>query len=304
MQFNQTYVPNEASVQMNKPMDQIHNNQVLQQNCSTIPDCPAAWETLLQRKRVEKQFNQTYVPNEASVQVNNPIEQIYNNQVLLQNCPAIPNCPAAWETLLQRRSVEKQFNQTYVPNEASVQVNKPMEQIYNNQVLLQNCPAIANCPAAWETLPQRESVKMQFDQTYAPDKASVQVNKPVDPIHYNQVLLQNCSAIPDCAAAWETPLHRESAEQFQQETEQTINNGYLYSKGHRSTRMPSTKRREKNRERERIRQTRLKGAFNVLRSVIPDYISEREPGDRLSRIQTLRLAKKYIATLHELLETS
>ena len=41
----------------------------------------------------------------------------------------------------------------------------------------------------------------------------------------------------------------------------------------------------------------------MLRSVIPDYFSEREPGDRLSRIQTLRLAKKYIATLHELLET-
>ena len=247
------------------------------------------------------QLNETSVPDETSIQVNKPMDQIQYNQVLQQNYSAIHNCPAAWETLLQGKSVESQLNQTYVPNEASVKVNKPMDQIHNNQVLQHNYSAIPDCPAPYETLPQRESVKMQFNQTYAPDKASLQVNKPMDPVHYNQVLLQNCSAIPDCAAAWETLLQRESVEQSQQETEQTINN--LYSKGHRSARMPSTKRREKNRERERIRQTRLKKAFNVLRSVIPDYISEREPGDRLSRIQTLRLAKKYIATLHELLET-
>ena len=76
-----------------------------------------------------------------------------------------------------------------------------------------------------------------------------------------------------------------------------------YFKGDRSMRMPLYNRRKENRERERKRQARLKGAFNVLRSVIPDYFSKREPGDRMSRIQTLRLAKKYIATLHELLET-
>ena len=123
----------------------------------------------------------------------------------------------------------------------------------------------------------------------------------MDEIRYKQVLLQNCSVIPDCSAALETMLQRESVEEFQQETEQTMS--YLYSKSHRSSGMPLTDRRERNRERERKRQTRLKGAFNVLRSVIPDYLSEGEPGDRLSRIQTLRLAKKYIATLHELLET-
>jgi len=77
----------------------------------------------------------------------------------------------------------------------------------------------------------------------------------------------------------------------------------VHSKRNRSSGMQLSNRRELNRERERKRQTRLKGAFNVLRSVIPDYFSEREPGDRLSRIQALRLAKKYIATLHELLET-
>ena len=77
----------------------------------------------------------------------------------------------------------------------------------------------------------------------------------------------------------------------------------LNSKGHRSSGMPLTNRREKNQERERKRQTRLKGAFKVLRSFIPDRFSEREHGDRLSRIQTIRLAKKHIPTLQELLET-
>jgi len=147
---------------------------------------------------------------------------------------------------------------------------------------------------------------MQFNQTYVPDEATVQVNEPIEQIYYNQVLLQNCLPFPDSPAVWDTLLHGESVEQFQQDSEQTMNNqtmNNLSFKGHRSSGMPLTNRREKNRERERKRQTRLKGAFNVLRSVIPDYFSEREPGDRLSRIQTLRLAKKYIATLHELLET-
>ena len=142
---------------------------------------------------------------------------------------------------------------------------------------------------------------MQFNQTYLPNEAAVQINEPMHQIYYNQVLQQNCSTFPECSAVWDTLLDGESVEQFQQETKQTMN--YLYSKGHRSSEIPLANRREKNRERERKRQTRLKGAFNVLRSVIPDYFSEREPGDRLSRIQTLRLAKKYIATLHELLET-
>ena len=151
------------------------------------------------------------------------------------------------------------------------------------------------------SLPFCNSLQMQFNQTSVPEEALVQLNKPMDEIHYNQVVLQNCSAIPDFSAALETLLQRDSMEKFQQENKQIMNQ--LHSKSHRSSGMPLTDRREKNRERERKRQTRLKGAFNVLRSVIPDYFSEREPGDRLSRIQTLRLAKKYIATLHELLKT-
>ena len=248
------------------------------------------------------QFNQTYVPEETPVQGNKHMEQIHYNQVLPQNCSPFTHCLAAWETLLQCEGEQMQFNQTYVPDKGLVQVNTPMEQIHNNQVVLQSCSAIPDCPATLETLLlNRESVEMQFNQTHVPDKALVQVNTPMEQIHYNQMVLQNCSAIPDCPAALETMLKRESEEKCQQETQQTMNN--LYSKGHRCLGMSLTNRRERNRERERKRQTRLKGAFNVLRSVIPDYFSDREPGDRLSRIQTLRLAKKYIATLHELLET-
>ena len=147
----------------------------------------------------------------------------------------------------------------------------------------------------------RNSLQMQLNQTYVPEEGSVELNKHMEQRHYKQVVLHNCSTISDCPAALESLPQRDSVEEFQQETEQTMT--YRYSKSHRCSGMPLTDRRERNRERERKRQTRLKGAFNVLRSVIPDYFSEREPGDRLSRIQTLRLAKKYIATFHELLET-
>ena len=143
---------------------------------------------------------------------------------------------------------------------------------------------------------------MQCNQTYVPDEAPLQVNKLMEVIYYNQVLTQNYSTFSDCPVSWDTLPETESVEESQRETEQTMNN--LYSTGHRSSGMSLTKRRKLNRERERMRQARLKGAFNVLRSVIPDYFSKREPGDRLSRIQTLRLAKEYIAALQELLETS
>ena len=85
---------------------------------------------------------------------------------------------------------------------------------------------------------------------------------------------------------------------MEQEIEQTRD--YLYSKGHRSLGMLLTNRKERNIERGRKSQARLRRAFNVLRSVIPDLFSDREPGDRLLRNQTLRLAEKYIATLHGL----
>ena len=144
---------------------------------------------------------------------------------------------------------------------------------------------------------------MQCNQTNVPDEAH-EVNDLdlTEQLYHNNVMPQNCLPSLDCPASWNTLLERESVEEFQQETKQAINS--LYSKCHLSSGISLTIRRELNRERERMRQTRLNGAFNLLRSVIPDYFSERKPGDRLTRIQTLRLAKKYIATLHELLETS
>ena len=242
------------------------------------------------------QFNQTYVPQEASLISNKDMEQIHYNQVLPQKYTPFTDCPVAWETLLQSESEQMQLNQAYVPDKALAQVITPMVQIHGNEAVLQNFSAIPDCPAGSETLLNKESFEMQFNQTYAPEKALVQVNTPMENLHCNQVMLQNFSAIPDC------PLKRESVEKFHQENEKTMNN--LNSRRHGGLGMALTIRRERNRERERKRQTRLKGGFNMLRSVIPDYFSGREPGDRLSKIQTLRLAMEYIATLKELLKTS
>ena len=100
------------------------------------------------------------------------------------------------------------------------------------------------------------SLQMQFNQTYIPDEVSVQVNKPMEQIYNNQVLLQNCLPFPDCPASWDTLLHRQSMEEFEQKTKETMNN--LYSKRHRSSGMSLTNRRDLNRERERKRQTRLR----------------------------------------------
>ena len=248
------------------------------------------------------QFNQTYVHEEASVEVNKHMEQIYYSQVLLQNCSLFTDWPAAWETLLQSEGEQMQFNRTYVPDKSLARVNTPMEHIQNSHVVLQSCSAIPDCTAYLDTLLNRKSVEMQVNQTYFPDKALVQVNTPTEQIHYNQVVLENCSASSDCPASLGNTLKKQSGGKFQQDTDLTMSN--MYFKGHRSSGMPLPNRKERNRERERKRQRRLREAFNVLRSVIPDYFSEREPGDRLSRIQTLRLAKKYIASLNELLETS
>ena len=141
---------------------------------------------------------------------------------------------------------------------------------------------------------------MQLNQTYVPDEVTVQVNKHVGQLCHNQALFHNC---PVSYVPWGTLTQREldSVEQLQQDKEQTVPPS-MHPSSYPSSSL--TTRREKNRERERKRQTRLKGAFNALRRVIPDQFSEREPGDTLSRIQTLRLAKKYIAVLHELLQTS
>lgn len=55
-------------------------------------------------------------------------------------------------------------------------------------------------------------------------------------------------------------------------------------------------------ERERARQNRINDAFDVLRNTIPDFLTPCKKGQKLTQIETLRLAKHYIAGLRELLE--
>ena len=144
---------------------------------------------------------------------------------------------------------------------------------------------------------------MQCHRTYVPEVAQLQVDESMEKVYYRQMLPKNFSTFSDCSVFSPAPclLKKVSVEEFQQETEHTMNN--LYSKGHHSSERSLTNRRELKRERERERQGRLRRAFNVLRSVIPDYFSKREPGDRLSKVQTLRVANNYTATLQELIET-
>ena len=56
--------------------------------------------------------------------------------------------------------------------------------------------------------------------------------------------------------------------------------------------------------RERERQSRLNNAFDVLRGVIPDYLTGKGQERKLTQIETLRLAQHYIMALTELLQDS
>ena len=96
---------------------------------------------------------------------------------------------------------------------------------------------------------------MQFNDTYVPEEASMQANKPMKEMYYNQEMLQICSAIPDSPVAWETLLQRESVEQFKQETKQAMSN--LCSKGHRSTRMSLNNIEERRIEKENAKGRRV-----------------------------------------------
>ena len=123
-------------------------------------------------------------------------------------------------------------------------------------------------------------------------EAYMEVNHPRKEYYPNETLLVNHS---NSLAAW--------TDQCDQETEKQMST-------HSSTKplmfeeKQLSRRTATNTHRERVRQKRIREAFDVLRSVIPDYFSQREPGDKLTRIKTLRLAKKYIVMLHELLERS
>ena len=61
-------------------------------------------------------------------------------------------------------------------------------------------------------------------------------------------------------------------------------------------------RRMKRNERERARQHRLNKAIDVLRQVLPSYLTPYENGHRLTQIETLKNAIKYIRLLSDLLE--
>ena len=61
-------------------------------------------------------------------------------------------------------------------------------------------------------------------------------------------------------------------------------------------------RRMKRNERERARQHRLNKAVDVLRQALPSYLTPYENGHRLTQIETLKNATKYIRLLSDLLE--
>ena len=130
-----------------------------------------------------------------------------------------------------------------------------------------------------------------------PCEAALQLtNTRAEMFSYNEDQLQNYT---DYFTDWDTPPQQiEGQKQIQYEPEKSTTHPYSLQGE------PLDNRREKNRERERKRQQRLKEAFEVLRTVIPDYFSGIEPGERLTTIKTLRLAKKYIASLHQLLGNS
>ena len=123
-------------------------------------------------------------------------------------------------------------------------------------------------------------------------EADMEVNHSREENYSNEKLLVNHSTP---LAAW--------TDRCDQETEKQMSNNSS-KKPLMFEKRQVGRRTATNTHRERVRQKHIREAFDVLRSVIPDYFSQREPGDKLTRIKTLRLAKKYIVMLHELLEGS
>lgn len=132
---------------------------------------------------------------------------------------------------------------------------------------------------------------MRLNPTYMSSEEHMDVNHPPEENCYsNEKLLVNHSTSLE---AWADRCDRETEKQMS-----THSSTKMFGKKQVSRRTAT------NTHRERVRQKRIREAFDVLRSVIPDYFSQREPGDKLTRIKTLRLAKKYIVLLYELLERS
>ena len=72
----------------------------------------------------------------------------------------------------------------------------------------------------------------------------------------------------------------------------------------RSAASESIKRQRQLRrnERERERQARLNSAFDVLRNSIPSFLAPYKEEQKLTQIETLRLAKYYIGSLKDMLD--
>ena len=133
---------------------------------------------------------------------------------------------------------------------------------------------------------------MRLSPTYISSEAHMKVRHPREENYSNEKLLVNHST---SLAAWTDHCDRETEKQM---STHSSTKPLMFEKREASRRTAT------NTHRERVRQKRIREAFDVLRSVIPDYFSQREPGDKLTRIKTLKLAKKYIVLLHELLERS
>lgn len=130
---------------------------------------------------------------------------------------------------------------------------------------------------------------MRLNPTYMSSETAEEVNHPQEG-NANKKSLGNHST---SLVAW--------ADLRDQETEKQMST-HSSTKPLMFEKRQVSRRTATNTHRERVRQKRIREAFDVLRSVIPDYFSQREPGDKLTRIKTLRLANKYIVMLHELLE--
>ena len=129
---------------------------------------------------------------------------------------------------------------------------------------------------------------MKLNPTCMSSEVHMQVNHPLEE-NVNKTLLVNHSTFLAARADQETE---------KQMSTQSRTKPLMFEKRQVNGRTAA------NTHRERVRQKHIREAFDVLRSVIPDYFSQREPGDKLTRIKTLRLANKYIVMLHELLERS
>ena len=102
----------------------------------------------------------------------------------------------------------------------------------------------------------------------------------------------------ELSTEWHKPKQERSIKSKQgKETKLVFSQSGINRKSKNTNRSPRQVRRN---ERERGRKARLNAAFKVLRNVIPFY-SEGLSKEKLTQVQVLRLAAKYITTLSDIL---